>query len=92
MARTVPIRRFRQELAALLDEVERKREHVTITRNGSPAAVLVPVDEYAALEETAEILADAETMGAVHQGRREAESGELHELDDVKRELRDARG
>jgi antitoxin YefM len=92
MARTVPIRRFRQELAALLDEVERKREHVTITRNGTPAAVLVPVDEYAALEETAEILADAETMGALDQGRREAESGELHALDDVKRELRDARG
>ena len=28
-----------------------------VTRNGAPAAALVPVDEYEALEETAEVLA-----------------------------------
>ena len=39
-----------------------------MTRNGKPAAVVVPVDEYEALEETAEILSDPDTMAAI-EGR-----------------------
>jgi antitoxin YefM len=85
VALTVPIRRFRQELAMLLDQVERKREHVTITRNGSPAAVLIPVDEYIGLEEPAEILADPETVEAIERGREEAERGELVDFDEILR-------
>ncbi len=36
-------------------------EHVTITHHGRPQAVVIPVDEYEALEETAEILSDDDT-------------------------------
>jgi prevent-host-death family protein len=43
-------------LAELLDEVAERREHVTVTRSGRPATVMVPVDQYKALEETAEII------------------------------------
>lgn len=90
MARTVPIRQFRAELASLLDGVQRRRDHLTITRNGAAAAVVVPVDEYASLEETAEILADPETVEAIETGVAEAKRGELVELEEVRAEL-DAR-
>lgn len=43
-------------LASLLDAVTDRRGHAVVTRDGSPAAALVPVDEYEALDEIAEIL------------------------------------
>ena len=42
--------RERNNLSRLLSDVAERREHVLITRNGRPAAVLVPIDEYEALE------------------------------------------
>lgn len=68
MSKTVPVREFRSNLADLLDEVADRREHVTVTRHGRPAAVLVPIDEYQALEETAEILSDDDTLAAIRNG------------------------
>ena len=87
MARTVPAREFRARLAEHLDEVADRREHVIVTRNGHPAAVLVPIDEYEALEETAEILSDAGAVKDIVQGLEEIERGEVVSLDDVRAEL-----
>jgi len=86
MSKTVPVREFRTHLADLLDEVADRREHVTITRHGRPAAVLVPVDEYQALEETAEILSDEDTLAAIRRGLDDLATGEITPLDDVRAE------
>lgn len=88
MSKTVPIRELRGELSQVIDQVADLREHVVVTRHGRPAAVLVPVDEYEALEETAEILSDAETMAAIEEGRGEVERGETVTLDQLRQELR----
>lgn len=87
MSKTVPIRELRSELSQVIAQVADLREHVVITRHGRPAAVLVPVDEYEALEETAEILSDSETMAAIEEGRREVERGEVVTLDELRQEL-----
>ena len=84
MSKTVPVREFRTHLADLLDEVADRREHVTVTRHGRPAAVLVPVDEYEALEETAEILSDEDTLAAIRRGLDDLATGEITSLDDVR--------
>lgn len=91
MSRTVPVRELRSELSQVIDQVADLREHVIVTRHGRPAAVLVPVDEYQALEETAEILSDAETMAAIEEGRRDVERGETVTLDELRQELRTRR-
>ncbi len=91
ISKTVPVRELRAELSQFIDQVADLREHVIVTRHGRPAAVLVPVDEYEALEETAEILSDAETMAAIDEGRREVERGETVTLDDLRRELQSRR-
>jgi antitoxin YefM len=49
MAKTVPVREFRSRLSELLSDVADRRDHVLVTRNGKPAAALVPIDEYEAL-------------------------------------------
>lgn len=68
MAKTVPVKDLRRDLGSLLDEVSDRREHIVVTRHGRPAAVIVPHDEYTALEETAEILSDPDTMAALDDG------------------------
>lgn len=87
MAKTVPVREFRSHLAELLDEVANRREHVTITRHGRPEAVVVPVDEYQALEETAEILSDDETLEAIRRGLDDLVTGEVVTLEELRSDL-----
>lgn len=91
MSKTVPVRELRSELSQVIDQVADLREHVIVTRHGRPAAVLVPVDEYEALEETAEILSDIETMAAIEEGRSQVERGETVTLDELRQELRSRR-
>ncbi|MDP8931076.1 MAG: type II toxin-antitoxin system Phd/YefM family antitoxin [Actinomycetota bacterium] len=89
MAKSVPVRELRSHLADLLDEVADRREHVTVTRRGRPAAVLIPVDEYEALEETAEILSDDATLDAIRQGLDDLAADDVVPLQQVREDLAD---
>lgn len=40
----MPAGKFKAQCLALLDEVETKRECVTVTKNGRPVAKMVPLD------------------------------------------------
>jgi prevent-host-death family protein len=87
MAKTVPVREFRTNLSQLLSDVADRRDHVLVTRNGKPAAALVPIDEYEALEETAEILSDSATLAAIEAGLADLARGETVTLADLRTEL-----
>ena len=87
MPKKVPFTQARAELSDLLDEVERSHEHVEITRNGRPAAVLMSPEEYEVIQETLEILGDAETLEDLRQSEADVQAGRLHTLDEVRREL-----
>ena len=91
MAKIVPVREFRTKLSELLSDVADRRDHVLVTRNGKPAAALVPIDEYEALEETAEILSDPDAIAAIEAGLAELERGETVTLEDLRRELAERR-
>lgn len=58
-----------------------------VTRHGRPAAVLIPIDEYEALEESAEILSDADALTSIDAGLEEIERGETVTLDELRLEL-----
>jgi len=87
MARIVPFTEARARLTELLDDVERRHEHVVITRNGRPAAIVVSPEEWEALEETLEVLQDEELLVALRDSEKDVEAGRLFSLDEVKREL-----
>ena len=91
MAKTVPVREFRANLSTLLSDVADRRDHVLVTRNGKPAAALVPIDEYDALEETAEVLSDSQTLAAIEAGLAEVSRGETVTLEDLRAELAERR-
>jgi len=91
VAKIVPAREFRTKLSELLSDVADRRDHVLVTRNGKPAAALVPIDEYEALEETAEILSDSATLAAIEAGLAELGRGDTVTMDDVRRDLAERR-
>jgi antitoxin YefM len=87
VARIVPFSRARAELSELLDEVERTHEHVEITRNGRPAAVLMSPEEYEVIQETLDILGDDEVLDALRESEADVRARRLHTLSEVRREL-----
>src|SRR6476646_7952379 len=91
MAKTVPVRELRSNLSSLLDDVSDRRDHVLVTRNGAPAAALVPIDEYDELEETAEILSHPAALAALETGLAEIERDETVTLADLRSELAERR-
>ena len=91
MAKMVPVREFRRNLSQLLSDVADRRDHVLVSRHGRPAAVLVPFDEYEALEETAEILSDSATLAAIEAGLADLAQGDSVTLDDLRRDLAERR-
>ncbi len=81
MAKIIPFTQARSNLTEILDELEDHHEHVLITRNGRPSAVLLSADEFEALEETLEILQDDELMEALQRSAREAKEEDLVSLE-----------
>ena len=58
------------KLSELVDVVDRRDESITITRNGTPVAMIVSAHEYEGWHETSEILKDAELVGEIRRGIR----------------------
>jgi len=87
MAKIIPFTEARARLTEVLDEVETRHEHVVITRNGRPAAVVISTEEWEALEETLEILQDDETLAALRESEQDVKAGRLFSLAEVRRDL-----
>ena len=64
---------------ARLNELARvahaQHERFTLTRNGTPEAVLLSVDDLEGLETTLEILADGASVAAIAESLNERDSG-----------------
>jgi antitoxin YefM len=86
MSKTIPFTEARAGLTELLDEIERVHEHVVITRNGRPSAVMMAQDD--SLIETLEVLADQEAMADLATSQHDVDAGRVVDLEDVKRARR----
>ena len=66
--KTLSLSEAKMKLSGLVDMVQAADEEIVITRNGSPAAVMISPSEYESLKETAAILADATLMDEIRKG------------------------
>jgi len=66
--KTLSLSEAKMKLSGLVDIVQAADEEIVITRNGSPAAVMISPSEYESLKETAAILADATLMEEIRKG------------------------
>ncbi|MGK2852956.1 MAG: type II toxin-antitoxin system Phd/YefM family antitoxin [Microbacteriaceae bacterium] len=71
----LPVSKVKDRLNELVDSASRTHEQVTITKNGRPAAVLIGVDEWEALQETLFWLSQEGTRDAVTAARAEIAHG-----------------
>ncbi len=74
--RTTSYSEFRENLAANLDRVNDDREPVIITRDrGKPSAVLMSLEAYASLDETAYLLSSPRNAERLLKSIAELEAG-----------------
>ncbi|MPV50774.1 MULTISPECIES: type II toxin-antitoxin system Phd/YefM family antitoxin [unclassified Pseudactinotalea] len=90
---TMSISAAKARLNDLVEQAVTTHERVMITRNGSPAAVMVSADEWDAIQETLFWLSRAGVADDVARGRSEDEAGQTFSETDVRARLgRPARG
>jgi len=87
MINTLPITKAREELPTLVDNANKKLDEYIITVNGTPAAVLMSVQEYESWKETIDILGDSELMNTVKESEKEIEEGKGIDWEDAKKEI-----
>ena len=82
MADTIPFSEVKAHLSELADRVETQRDRILVTRNGRPSFVLMSPDELESIEETLDILSDAELVESLRESLQEAAEGKLLRLRD----------
>jgi antitoxin YefM len=75
MSETITVTDAKARLSELVAAVAATQDHIEITRNGEPAAVLVSHTEMAALRETIAILSDPQAVEDIRQAREDVRAG-----------------
>ncbi len=68
--KTLSLSEAKMKLSSLIEAVSATDEAVVITKNGSPAAVLVSPDEFESWKETIDIRTDVPLMQEIKKGLR----------------------
>ena len=84
MSQTMTVTDAKARLSELVAMVERTQEHIDITRNGEPAAVLVSHAELDALRETIAILSDAALVEDIRQAEADIAAGNTENAEDLR--------
>ena len=74
-------------LSELVALVEQTQEHIDITRNGEPAAVLVSHAELEALRETIAILSDTRLVEDIRQAEADVAAGNTVGAEDLRESM-----
>ncbi|MCY3561079.1 MAG: type II toxin-antitoxin system Phd/YefM family antitoxin [bacterium] len=71
------LRVVKDRFSEFVERVHSHHERVVVTRNGSPAAVLMSPDDLEALEETLAILSDSDAVRDLAEAEREVAAGDV---------------
>jgi prevent-host-death family protein len=83
--KTLSVSEAKMKLSGLVEAVKTTDEEVVITKNGSPAAVLISPDEFESLKETIAVRSDASLMDEIRKGLRALRNkkSRLYTLDEL---------
>lgn len=74
---TLPLATVRDRLSALIDEVARTHDTLTITRNGVPAAIVLSIDDYESIMETLALLNDPVDQQRLAEAEASVDAGDV---------------
>ena len=66
--KTLSLSEVKMKLSGLVEIVRNTDEEIVITKNGSPAAVLISPDEFDSFKETIAVRSDASLMKEIEEG------------------------
>jgi len=72
--KTLSLSEAKMKLSSLVERVVTTDEEIVITKNGSPAAVLISPDEFESLKETVAVRSDLSLMSEIKKGLRALKS------------------
>ncbi len=75
---TLPISKVKDRLNEYVDSVGLTHDQLTITKNGSPAAVLIGVDEWESLQETLFWLSQPHLRENISEAATDVEAGRIY--------------
>ncbi|PZS15549.1 MAG: prevent-host-death family protein [Pseudonocardiales bacterium] len=85
--RTLPISKVKDKLNEYVDSVAITHEQLTITKNGSPAAVLIGADEWESIQETLFWLSQPGIREAIAEAEDDIAAGRSHGEDEIRAEF-----
>ncbi len=91
MSETMNVTEAKARLSELVAAVATTQDHVEITRNGEPAAVLVSHVELAALRETVAILSDPRAVEDIALAEADVAAGRTIDAEDLREVMRSRR-
>jgi len=83
--KTLSLSEAKMKLSGLIETLRVTDEEIVITKNGSPAAVLISPDEFESWKETISIRSDSSLMGEIRKGLKELKEkkSRLYSLDEL---------
>ena len=83
--KTLSLSEVKMKLSSLVDAVYKTDEEVIITKNGSPAAVLISSDEFESWKETIAVRSDSAFMDEIKKGVESLKKGKakLYTLEEL---------
>ncbi len=84
---TQPLAAVKAHFSQVIDDVADTHERVTVTKNGSPVAVILAVEDYESMMETLEILSDRQAVADVREAEQQMAQGEVYSEDQVRAAL-----
>jgi antitoxin YefM len=85
---TESLRTVRDHLSEFVDRVEHEHERIVLTRKGRAAAVLISPEDLAQLEETIDVLRDAEALADIREADQAYRRGDVVRGVEAVRQLR----
>jgi antitoxin YefM len=80
---TLPLATVRDRLSSLVDDVARTHDTLTITRNGTPAAVVLSIEDYESIMETLALLNDPVDQERLTEAAESLRTGEVTSGDEM---------
>ena len=83
--KTLSLSEAKMKLSGLVEKVQTMDEEIVITRNGSPAAVIISPDEFESLKETLAVRSDAQLMRDIRRGLQDLrrKKSKLYTVEDL---------
>ncbi|MHB1510306.1 MAG: type II toxin-antitoxin system Phd/YefM family antitoxin [Acidimicrobiales bacterium] len=88
----VSLAEAKAHLSEVVEGIETEHRRVVITKHGRPSVVVLAVEDLAALEDTLEVLSDADAMADLREGAAARRAGHTIELTKEEARTRWSRG